>query len=36
MGSKIIKLTPMPKLRVAKIKGFTVTCQPGGSGDERM
>jgi len=23
-GSKIIKLTQMPKLRVAKIKGFTV------------
>jgi len=24
-GSKIIKLTQTPKLRVAKIKGFTVT-----------
>jgi len=24
MGSKIIKLTQMPKLTVAKIKGFTV------------
>jgi len=24
MGSKIIKLTQTPKLRVAKVKGFTV------------